>query len=165
MDKRRLNDKKNYTRLSKLQLSMRFWEVEMFSFRRAKAAHLRLGQKGEAIAKAALMERKMDFLCQNYKCTYGEIDLLFRENGILRIVEVKTRHRFHDYMPADAVTHKKRVNIIKSAECYLKEIGNTELPVRFDIVEVIFDGKLPAEVNLIPEAFDKGELTRGKLLD
>ena len=135
----------------------------MFSFRRAKAAHLRLGQKGEAIAKAALLERKMDFLCQNYKCKYGEIDLLFRENGILCVVEVKTRHRLKEYMPADAVTHKKRINIIKSSECYLREIGCKDLAVRFDIVEVIFDGKRLAEVNLIPAAFGKDELSRNSM--
>ena len=130
----------------------------MFDFRRAKAAHLRLGRRGEAIAKAALEERKMDFLYQNYRCKYGELDLIFREGGSLCVVEVKTRHKVGGFSAAEAVTRKKRINIIRSAACYLKEIGRPSLPVRYDIVEVIFDRNRLCQVTHIPGAFDEGEL-------
>ena len=121
----------------------------MFNFRKAKALHIQLGRRGESIAKNALLERKMDFLCQNYRCKYGELDLIFRENATLCIVEVKTRHRLEGFRPADAVNHKKRKTIIRCTDCYLREIGAPDIPVRFDIVEVIFDRQKVTEVNLI----------------
>ena len=132
----------------------------MFDFKRAKAAHLRLGRRGEAIARAALEEAKMDFLCGNYRCQYGELDLLFRENGVLCVVEVKTRHRIDGFSAAEAVTHKKRLNIIRSTACYLKEIGRPSLPVRYDIVEVVFEKTHLVQVIHHRNAFDEGELER-----
>ena len=129
----------------------------MFSFKRAKAAHIRLGQKGESIARAALEELGMEYLCGNYRCKYGELDLVFRENGCLCIVEVKTRHRHSGFSAAGAVNRRKRRNIIRSTACYLAEIGKPALPVRYDIVEVIFEKRRLREVNLIRGAFASEE--------
>lgn len=116
----------------------------LFSLRgfiRARAAHLRLGTKGERIASRILCEKGLEYLYRNYKCKHGEIDLIFRDGTTLCFVEVKTRHRQLYYEPADSVGAAKRKNIIRSAASYIKAIGSPELKYRFDIVEVIFDGR------------------------
>ena len=108
-------------------------------FRRAKAEHLRLGRKGESIAAQILQERGMELLCRNYRAGHGEIDLVFREEGVLCFVEVKTRHRQRMGRPIDAVNAQKRLTLLSTARYYLRDIGKPPVKCRFDVVEVVFE--------------------------
>ena len=107
-------------------------------FHRARAAHLRLGLKGESIVAQVLQERGMELLCRNYRAGRGEIDLVFREEGKLCFVEVKTRHRQRMGRPIDAVNAQKRKMLLSTARYYLRDIGKPKVTCRFDVVEVIF---------------------------
>ena len=54
-------------------------------------ARQRLGKKGEEAA-CAYLERKGYVICRrNYRCRYGEIDIIAAKGGELSFVEVKTR--------------------------------------------------------------------------
>ena len=53
-------------------------------------ARQRLGKKGEDAA-CAYLERKGYVICRrNYRCRYGEIDIIAAKGGELSFVEVKT---------------------------------------------------------------------------
>ena len=120
---------------------------------RLKAAHLRLGQKGEDIAAESLQERGMELLCRNFRNRHGELDLVLRDGCELVIAEVKTRRRMRHGTPADAVDSAKRRMVIKTAAAYTRTIGFPRLKRRYDIVEVVFDGTRLATVTHWPNAF------------
>ncbi len=77
-----------------------------------------------------------------------------RDGGTLVFVEVKTRRRDGFMHPADAVDRHKRELLRIGAERWLRLLPNAaDIPIRFDIVEVIAPaGELP-ECRHIREAF------------
>lgn len=108
-----------------------------------RAAHLRLGRRGERLALRLLRELGLDVLVRNYRGPGGEIDLVARDGEVLCFVEVKTRGRHVHSRPADAVGRAKRRRIVRTAHRYLRDIGSPQVRYRFDIVElVLHDGHL-----------------------
>ena len=58
-------------------------------------ARQRLGKKGEDAA-CTYLERKGYVICRrNYRCRYGEIDIIAAKGGELSFVEVKTRRNLN----------------------------------------------------------------------
>ena len=122
-------------------------------WRRLKAAHLRLGQKGEDIAAESLQERGMELLYRNFRSRHGELDLVLRDGCELVIAEVKTRRRMRHGSPADAVDAAKRRMVIRTAAAYTRALGFPRIKRRYDIVEVVFDDTRLASVTHWPNAF------------
>lgn len=52
--------------------------------------HNEIGALGEQIATEFLKKKGLDIIARNYWKPYGEIDIVARENGLVRFVEVKT---------------------------------------------------------------------------
>jgi len=122
---------------------------------RLRRAHLRLGRRGERAAARLLSNTGCEILCRNYRAGRDEIDLVVRENCVLCFVEVKTRRFKPGIRPAEAVDAEKRRHIMRGARRYLREIGSPELPVRFDIIEVITQGYRIREIRQQKNAFQK----------
>ena len=122
-------------------------------FRRARARHLELGRRGEAVAARLLRTLGLDILARNYHARSTEIDLVARDLDVLCFVEVKTRHRAGRFRPAAAVDAEKQRHLIRAAAQYLREIGRPPVVRRFDIVEVILAGRRLREVRYWPAAF------------
>jgi putative endonuclease len=129
--------------------------VVQLGFGKRKAAHLRLGQRGERIAARLLRELGLDVLTRNYGGEKGEIDLVVRDGTTLCFVEVKTRHHRVNSRPADAVGHAKRQRIVRTAHQYLRELGFPKIVYRFDIVEVILVGPRITDVRYWRNAFQE----------
>ncbi|MBN2143774.1 MAG: YraN family protein [Candidatus Aureabacteria bacterium] len=91
---------------------------------------------GEQFAKDYLKKSGMKFLEQNYRCTLGEIDLIFRDKDALVFVEVKLRQNRYFGPAALAVSLSKQKKIIKTAQVYLREKQLRDLFIRFDVVGV-----------------------------
>ena len=51
----------------------------------------RTGVLGEELAEIMLLEKGYTILARNFRCRYGEIDIIAAKNGVLAFVEVKTR--------------------------------------------------------------------------
>ncbi len=122
-------------------------------WQRLRRAHLRLGRRGERAAGRLLENSGCEILCRNYRAGRDEIDLVVRENCVLCFVEVKTRRYKPGIRPAEAVDAEKRRHIIRGARRYLREIGSPELPIRFDIIEVITEGYRICEIRQQKNAF------------
>ncbi len=122
-------------------------------FAARRAAHLRLGRKGEALACRLLRELGLDILMQNFRCAAGEIDIVARDDDVLCFVEVKTRRHAGRGRPADAVDPAKQQRLIQTAARYLREAGNPNVLYRFDIVEIILDGRRVRDARHWPQAF------------
>lgn len=54
------------------------------------AIHNEIGALGEKIAENFLKSKGLTIITRNYRKPYGEIDIVARENDLVRFVEVKT---------------------------------------------------------------------------
>ncbi len=95
----------------------------------------KIGKYGEDIAAELLIKKGYNVLLRNYRCTYGEIDIIAESENYLVFVEVKTRSSKKYGVGAEAVNLEKQKHIIETALCYLSE-NETEKLIRFDVVEV-----------------------------
>ena len=115
-----------------------------------------LGEVGERMAALALQARGYRVLWRNFRGAHGgEVDLVCRHRATLVFAEVKTRASLRYGRPAEAVTRAKQDLIIRGAKEWIVRLraDPDEIPVRFDVVEVLLaDGRLP-EVRVIPGAF------------
>jgi len=116
-----------------------------------------IGNIGEQYAVSYLQKEKYKIIDKNYRCNYGEIDIIAFDKDCLCFVEVKTRTTCKYGRPANAVNYPKRRHIINCAKVYIssKRLGNYK--ARFDIVEVFMkndDNKIRIEkINIIKNAF------------
>jgi putative endonuclease len=122
------------------------------------APHLQTGAFGEKQARKFLKKKGLKFLTANFKSDRGEIDLVFRDGDCLVFVEVKTRSNEDWARPAAAVNAEKRQYLSKAGLDYLRLLRNPEIKFRFDIVEVLVDGKNVREIRHLPNSFN---LTHG----
>ena len=113
------------------------------------------GKQGEDIAAACLRKDGYRIVERNYRCRYGEIDIIAMDAGNVVFVEVKSRKSDHFGSPEEAVGITKQKKISKVALNYLQEKELTGHNARFDIVAVRF---MPQgnRVNIIKDAFDLG---------
>src|SRR3954468_12862596 len=116
--------------------------------------HLQHGRLGERAAKKFLQAQGLKFLAANFGIPgRGEIDLIFREADCLLFIEVKTRSHEDWTRPASAVDEDKRARIVKTSFAYRRRLPNPYVKYRFDIVEVLLDGKEIGEIRHLPNAF------------
>jgi len=114
-----------------------------------------LGKKGEEFAIEYLKQRGYNILRQNYRAgRLGEIDLIAsRENRIV-FIEVKSRTGDSYGTPAEAVSYKKQNTIKRVASCFLKECGEPDSEVQFDVIEIIMTKDISLmDINHIEQAF------------
>jgi len=130
-------------------------------FSRRRAAHLRLGRRGERLAARLLRDLGVDVLVRNYRCPAGEIDLVARDGDTFCFVEVKTRRRPGRARPADALRGAQRRRIVRAAHRYLRETGWPPVPYRFDIVELVVGRWRVRDVRYWRGAFSAEPFTRG----
>ena len=122
-------------------------------FRCDEPEHLRRGRIGERAARRYLRKAGLKFLYANFKGEQGEIDLIFRDKEILVFVEVKARSSEAWRRPAAAVTPDKQRRITATARDYLRLLGRSDIPVRYDIVEVLLKEGRVNEIRHQPNAF------------
>lgn len=98
------------------------------------------GQIGENAAADVLRAKGYRILRQNYRCRYGEIDIIAERGGDVSFVEVKTRQSLNYGRPCEAVTVEKRGHMRRAAHCYLEEMKEKGFVPRrygFTIMEVM----------------------------
>lgn len=117
--------------------------------------HLALGARGEALAERYLKRAGFRILARNYRCRYGEIDLVAEEGGCLVFVEVKTRSGAGFGHPLEAVDGRKRGQLTRAARHYLEATGGGERFCRFDVVAVAVGGE--PQLELVRNAFELEE--------
>ena len=120
---------------------------------RKKPLHLLHGELGERAAKKHLKRNGLKFLTANFRCSRGEIDLVFRDRDCLVFVEVKTRSSEEWVRPAAAVNAERRRRLTRAALDYLRLLKNPPVKVRFDIVEVLLENSRVWEVRHLPNTF------------
>jgi putative endonuclease len=114
-----------------------------------------LGPLGEKIAARYLRRHGYRVLYRNFRAPHGgEVDIVCRDKRAkaLVFVEVKTRRTLEFGEPNEAVDRAKQALIARGALAWLKLLGHPDILFRFDIAEVVFEGREP-RVNVIQNAF------------
>lgn len=111
-----------------------------------------IGTKTEGIACEYLKICGYTVIEQNFRCLYGEIDIISKDEDYICFVEVKYRRTDIKGKPCEAVTYKKQQTIIKVAEAYIAKHNLYNTNFRFDVIEL--SGNLNnLTINLIKNAF------------
>ena len=74
---------------------------------RPRPAHLRTGERGEALAARYLEDQGLTVLAKNWRCPEGELDLVLTDGRTLVVCEVKTRSGLGSGTPHEAITETK----------------------------------------------------------
>ena len=114
-----------------------------------------VGAWGESLAAAYLKKKRFKIVATNYRCRYGEIDLIVSNRQYLVFVEVKLRKTDRFASALEHVDLRKQNRIRTTAEFYLSQ-NETKLQPRFDVIEIYApDGVCTAQptINHLEDAF------------
>ena len=93
------------------------------------------GAWGEALAADYLRKKHYKLLAANYRCRFGEIDLIVQDRKYLVFVEVKLRKSAKFAQALEYVDRRKQDKIRITASMYLAQ-NPTALQPRFDVIEI-----------------------------
>lgn len=111
------------------------------------------GRQGEDLAAAWLAEAGYRIIERNYRCLFGEIDIVAQDGDTLVFVEVKSRRSGAFGAPELAVGIEKQRKISRISLHYLAEKGWSHRPARYDVVAVRLQPEGP-RIELIRNAFE-----------
>ncbi len=84
-----------------------------------------------------LLDAGMRVLARNWRCRFGELDLVAMDGTTLVFIEVKCRARDALYNPAYAVDHRKRARLRRLAGAFVALERPRFDACRFDVVSVV----------------------------
>jgi len=111
------------------------------------------GAVGEDMAVSLLEATGYKIIERNYRCLFGEIDIIARDGSVIVFVEVKSRRSKLFGEPELSVDLNKQKKLSKVALHYLGEQNLHNTNARFDVVAILL---IPGrdEVRHIENAFD-----------
>ena len=105
------------------------------------------GDRGESAAAQYLRGLGAEILDAQWRCRFGELDLVARDKGVICFVEVKLRGPGAIAKPREFVTASKQAKLRKTALLWLSANRMSDAFCRFDVAEVYesADGSLRIE--------------------
>ncbi len=107
------------------------------------------GQQAEARAAEFLHGHGLVVMARNWRCRFGEIDLVARDGSVLVFVEVRARASRAYGGAAESISAAKRHRLTAAAKQYLART-RIDTPCRFDAILIEAEGR----IEWIPNAFD-----------
>ena len=96
----------------------------------------RTGTRYEQAAGFFLEQIGYEVLEYNYRCRFGEIDIIAKDGICLVFCEVKYRSGREKGSPLEAVDNRKQQRIFRCASHYLAGRGLEDVPCRFDVIGI-----------------------------
>jgi putative endonuclease len=116
--------------------------------------NLRKGLRFEDQARRYLSARGLKLLKSNYRCRFGEIDLIMRDAQTLCFIEVRFRNSLDFGGASASITPAKQRRIIKAALFYLSvQRQGLNQALRFDALLIQQQDKGKLDYNWIQSAF------------
>ncbi|MBA3024138.1 MAG: YraN family protein [Pseudomonadota bacterium] len=94
---------------------------------------MKAGAQAEQTAAQYLQRQGLRLLHSNYRCRFGEIDLILKDRDTLVFAEVRMRSRSDFGGAAASIDARKQNKLILAAQHYLSSVSPTP-PCRFDAV-------------------------------
>lgn len=114
----------------------------MSLFGKAKPAHLQKGDNAERLALEFLQSQGLQWVCANFRCKVGELDLVMRDGEALVIVEVRFRQSEQFGGALASITRQKQARIVAATQHYVIINRLSHCAIRFDVVAVSGDGRI-----------------------
>lgn len=89
------------------------------------------GEQAELWAAKFLQQQGLTLIARNYRCRFGEIDLVMQDGEVLVFVEVRLRSGNSFGGAAASIDSHKQKRLISTAQHYLSQLPCTP-PCRFD---------------------------------
>ena len=93
------------------------------------------GSDAENLAAVFLQRAGLKIVARNYRCRFGEIDLIVRDGNTLVFVEVRMRTSDRYGGAAASITATKRAKLLRAARHYIADIARPPA-CRFDALLV-----------------------------
>lgn len=106
------------------------------------------GAQAEHIAAQFLQQHRLKLITQNYRCRFGEIDLILQDGETLVFVEVRMRAGQGFGGAAASIDSRKQSKLIRTAQHYLAALAHIP-PCRFDAVLL----SSPTNIEWVKNAF------------
>lgn len=100
------------------------------------ASTKQLGILGETITAQYLSKHGYKILERNFKCKFGEIDIIAIHKDYLVIIEVKTRWSEKYGKPEEAVTPRKLAKLYRLADYYMATHTVKKIKMEVAAVEI-----------------------------
>ena len=103
-------------------------------------SRIQLGARGEGLAREYLKAKGYEIVATNFRCQWGEADIIARDGACLVFIEVRTRRGLGLYgTPEESISNRKRDKLVATAETYIQ--GCSPLPEewRIDFIAVRLD--------------------------
>ncbi|EKD70722.1 MAG: hypothetical protein ACD_46C00428G0005 [uncultured bacterium] len=95
------------------------------------------GQQAERDACQFLQARGLRLIQANYRCYFGEIDLIMKDKDYVVFVEVRKRHNPNYGNALESINKTKAKKIIKTAAHFMQERNWLyKVASRFDIIAI-----------------------------
>jgi putative endonuclease len=111
-----------------------------------------VGRLGEELAARFLLQKGYVIRDRNWATRMGELDIIAMKDGQLVIVEVRTTRSAKFGYGLESVDFRKQQKLRRLAVLYLSRHRLHHLPLRFDVISVLWDEKDP-QLNHIEGAF------------
>jgi|SRR3972149_7207737 len=112
-----------------------------------------IGKRGETLAISFLKKNGYRIIESNFRCRYGEIDIIAQDGKTVAFIEVKTKTSNRFGSPTQAVDSRKQRQVSKTALAYISQKRLTNYSARFDVVGINIKGS-NSEIELIKNAFE-----------
>ena len=100
-----------------------------------------------------LQDKGYLLLATNYRCTYGEVDIVTRDGEELVFVEVRTRHGGGFGAPEESLSKAKIQRLLKTCQEYLQCTGGEDTEWRIDLVSIrVGPGRQVQSIQHLPHA-------------
>lgn len=113
------------------------------------------GRLAEDRALEFLQQQGLRLIERNYRCRFGEIDLIMDDGRTLALVEVRFRSNPRFGGALESVDRRKQAKLQTTATCFLKDRRLFDRPVRFDVA-ALSPGPNGLKVEWIKDAFRAG---------
>ncbi len=97
---------------------------------------LSAGVAAEQRALRFLKSQGLELLRRNYRCRFGEIDLIMADGECLVFIEVRYRAHNRFACAGQTIDYRKRQKLIRTAAMFLSRGRYTNRPTRFDVVAI-----------------------------
>ena len=98
-----------------------------------------VGKLGEEIAEKYLTQNNYKIIEKNFSCSFGEIDIIAKDEEEIVIIEVKTRTNNNFGEGIEAIDKYKQKHIINTAKFYIFQRHLESYSIRFDAIQIIKD--------------------------
>lgn len=116
-----------------------------------------MGKAGETYTAGWLCQQGYEILARNWRCRWGEVDIIAKKGEIVAFVEVKTRRPGAMVSPVEAVNRTKQRRLIKTAESWMR-MSKSPLQPRMDVAAVTAEDcqgrELISGFDYYPSAFE-----------